>query len=136
MTTTISIILTFIIAIIIGGIAPLMNFRLYEINPDYFKKVKVKNFSRLFKGLGGKNSIYGDVKNYGIIYPMFIMHILGYIFSILSIIVAFLLLYAFNITPLVVIIVIGCIFVIDLIILFVTTAVCAIISKKKDKMSK
>lgn len=58
-----------------------------SIIPHNFKKIKIKRFSFLFKGIGGKDSIYGSVKDYGIILPMFILQILGYILCILSIII-------------------------------------------------
>ena len=51
-------------------ICPFASIRLYEINPEYFKKVKVKILSWMFRGIGGKDSIYGDVRHYGVIVPI------------------------------------------------------------------
>lgn len=132
MSITSIIILTIMFVFFSALITPSMNFRLYEVNPEHFKKVKVVKFSWLFKGVGGKNSIYRDVKNYGIILPMFIMHIIGYIISILIIIVVTLLLI-FKISPLIIIITISSLLALDLLSLFAITTVCIIISKKRDQ---
>ena len=53
-----------------------------RVDPKYFKRVKVKFLSFLFVGIGGNKSEHGNVKNYGVIIPMFVMHILGYLLTI------------------------------------------------------
>ena len=53
-----------------------------RVDPKYFKRVKVKFLSFMFVGIGGNKSEHGNVKNYGVIIPMFLMHILGYILTI------------------------------------------------------
>ena len=84
--------LSIIFFIILMFVAPLaMQLRLYEIEPDHFKKIKIKKVKFLFKGIGGKHSIYGDVEKYGIIISLFIVQLLGYVTALLSTILVFIL---------------------------------------------
>ena len=65
--------------------AVLVPFRQYRlrVEPRFFKRVKVKFLSFLFAGVGGSNSEQGDVKNFGVIVPMFVLHIIGYALTLL-----------------------------------------------------
>ena len=60
-------------------LVPLRQRRLH-IEPKYFKRVKVKFLSLLFVGIGNKSE-QGDVKNFGVIVPMFVLHIVGYVLA-------------------------------------------------------
>lgn len=132
MSITAAILVTILCSVFLSIVTPLMNFRLYEVDPEHFKRVKVKKFTWLFKGLGGKNSMCNDVKNYGIIIPMFIMHIVGYILSITTLILGLILILIVNVTPIIAVIISCTILVIMLIALFITVFICYIKSKHKD----
>ena len=54
--------------------------RYSRIDPKYFKRVKVKFPSFLFAGIGSRKDT-GNVRNYGVIVPMFILHIFGYLLT-------------------------------------------------------
>lgn len=77
-----------IILLAIPTLTYLGKYRLYGIKAEYFKRIKIKKFHFLFSGIGGKDSIYGDVKNYGIIVPLFYVQLQGYILFVIMLIVA------------------------------------------------
>lgn len=114
-------------------IAPLAQFNRYDINPTYFKKVKVRRCVHLIRGLGGRSSKYGDVKNYGVIYPMFLIQILGYILSICVSIIDFVLVFALNLSVTVVAIVSCSILILQGVICAIIILSCFVITKIKDK---
>ncbi len=60
-----------------GLLVPLRQ-RYLKIDPELFKRVKVKFPSFLFAGIGDKKTT-GNVKNFGVIVPMFVLHIVGYL---------------------------------------------------------
>ena len=63
-------------------IAPLRQLR-SRVNPSYFKRVKIPYpVSMLFVGIGGKRSKQGDVSKYGVIVPMLLLQILGYLLTV------------------------------------------------------
>lgn len=53
-----------------------------KVDPKYFKRVKVKFPSFLFVGTGGRKSETGNVRNYGVTVPMFVLHIVGYLLTL------------------------------------------------------
>lgn len=55
--------------------------RYSKIKPKYFRKVKVKFPSFLFAGIGSRKDM-GNVRAYGVIVPMFVLHILGYLLTL------------------------------------------------------
>ncbi len=63
--------------ILMAIISPVIQWNLIEIKTKYFKRVKIKKLSFLFRPIGGKQSINGNVKEYGIIIPMFVIQVLG-----------------------------------------------------------
>lgn len=63
-----------------GLLVPLRQ-RFSKIDPQYFKRVKVKFPSFLFVGIGNRRET-GNVRSYGVILPMFLLHILGYLLTI------------------------------------------------------
>ncbi len=113
-------------------ICPFASIRLYEINPEYFKKVKVKKLSWMFRGIGGKDSIYGDVRNYGVIVPIFVVQIIGIVLAILQII---LIPFLYILVPIenVLIIVIGSMFGIYILTFIIVITVCICLSRYHDK---
>lgn len=58
--------------------------RQYGIEADYFKRIKIKKLSFLFRGIGHKVS----AKEYGVIIPMFAVQLLGYVLAFCSITLA------------------------------------------------
>lgn len=72
--------------IILAGLPPFVQWRAFQANIDvkYFRKVKVKKLSFLFRGIGGKDFIGGDVKKDGVIMPMFILQISGHCVALIS----------------------------------------------------
>lgn len=113
-------------------IAPLSQFNRYDINPTYFKRVKVKRCCYLIRGLGGRNSKYGDVKNFGVIYPMFLIQILGYILSFSAVVLALVLVFASQASVIVVAIVSCSILIFQGVICAIIILSCVIVTKKKD----
>ncbi len=113
-------------------ICPFASIRLYEINPEYFKKVKVKILSWMFRGIGGKDSIYGDVRHYGVIVPIFVVQIIGIVLAILQII---LIPFLYILVPIenVLIIVIGSMFGIYILTFIIVITVCICLSRYHDK---
>ena len=113
-------------------ICPLASIRLYEINPEHFKKVKVKILSWMFRGIGGKDSIYGDVRHYGVIVPIFVVQIIGIVLAILQII---LIPFLYILVPIenVLIIVIGSMFGIYILTFIIVITVCICLSRYHDK---
>lgn len=62
-------------------LVPLRQYRL-RVEPRFFQRVKVKFPAFLFAGVGGRRSNQGDVKNFGVIVPMFVLHIVGYVLTL------------------------------------------------------
>lgn len=75
--------------IILAGLPPFIQWRAFQENIDvkYFKKVKITKLSFLFRGIGGKNTVGGNVKKDGVIMPMFVLQITGYCVAIISTVV-------------------------------------------------
>lgn len=116
-------------------ICPFASIRLYEINPENFKKIKIKKFAWMFRGIGGKDSIYGDVRNYGVIVPIFVVQILGCILAVIQLILIPIL-YTLVQIDYITIIVIGSMFGGYIFIYIAVTASCIGISKYRDKMNE
>ncbi len=132
-TLIIMIILISFCIFLMSAIVPLYYSRTRDLKPEYFRKIKIRIFTKLFIGYGNKDSIYRDVAKYGVIFPIFILHILGYSLSILSIIAFFTMYFAFKINIVTIAITIACTLAIESIILIVTDLTCSLISKKKDE---
>lgn len=115
------------------ALSPLISFGNYEINPDCFKKIKIKKLSFLFKGWGGKNSIYNDVKNYGVILPIFILYIIGYFLALVIALQSLIMIIIFKISYKLVTISNFALLGIFLFLSALTIISCILISKKKTK---
>ena len=72
---------TLICSLCTATLVPLRQYSL-RIDARYFRRVKVKFFAFLFAGIGGRRSEQGDVKNFGVIVPMFVLHVLGYVLTL------------------------------------------------------
>ena len=73
---------TLIASLCTALLAPLRQLR-SRVDPSCFKRVKLPYpVSYLFVGIGGKRSKTGDVSKYGVIIPMFVLHILGYLLTL------------------------------------------------------
>lgn len=116
-------------------IAPSAQFKNYEINPQFFKKIKLRNEvqSFFFKGIGGKGCIYGDTINYGIIYPMFAIQVLGYILSACSLILTFVFIFAFKISIVMVAVASCSILLFHGIVCVITILICIAITRMKSR---
>lgn len=119
----------------IARLVPYANEKIDYVNPEIFKKVKIKKFSWLFTGFNGKDTIYSDKKKYGVILPMFIMHILGYILSLISLILLVVLASIGINMDLITYIIFGTLL-FHLVVYDIVLGVCSIISKKHDKNIK
>ena len=124
-----SVLFTFVIALAV----PFSQYKSVYINPDNFKRKKVKRFSFMFRGIGGKDCIYGNVKTYGVAYPLYIFHIIGYILSLISLALTFVLLFAFNVSINIITYVNLSICLGFLIIYIIGITILEFISKKRDK---
>ncbi len=71
---------TLVCSVCTGLLTPLRQ-RFSKVDPRYFRRVKVRFPSFMFAGIGDKSST-GNVKTYGVITPMFVLHIIGYILTI------------------------------------------------------
>lgn len=105
----------------------------YDINPEHFKKIKVQKLHFLFSGLGGKDCIYHSVKKYGVILPMFIYQISGYLCAIIAVGLTLILLFIFNLELTSIAIINFGILLSDSVLGAILTCSCAIITNKKDK---
>ena len=104
------------------------------VDPQYFKRVKVKFPAFLFVGLGGRKSKYGNVKEYGVIAPMFVLHILGYLLTLLLWAAMPTLYYRFGIDLDVLVVVPLAFALLFTIIVVVTEAICVSISRKRHNI--
>ncbi len=114
-------------------VAPFMQGTLYEIDAKYFKKVKIKKFAFMFRGLCGKECIYGDVQEYGVIIPMLVVQISGYFFALASLILFLILYFAVGIELTTIAVIVGSVLGGQIIITLGTTGVCVIITEVKRK---
>lgn len=130
----VELILATFLTLLIPLIVPFFSVRLYEINPEYFRKVKIRKLSFMFRGIGGKESIYGDVRNYGVIIPIFVVQIIGYLLTLIQLIMIPLL-YIFVSISYITIIVIGSVFCAYIIGLTIVSLVCIGISKRKEDLN-
>ena len=72
--------ITLVCSVVTALLAPFRQ-RTLRFNPDVFKRIKVPfPFSWLFAGTGSKEQ--RNVREYGVILPMFILHIVGYVLAI------------------------------------------------------
>lgn len=93
MTTAFIISLSFLIFVFISSLVPITQFNsLPDINEDNFKIKHINKLSFLFRGM-----YWSDVKIHGVIYPMYILHIIGYVMAAVSSAVILLMYFAFNV---------------------------------------
>ena len=126
--------LSFFLSLTLAIIVPItQDERHYVIEPENFKKKKIKNLSFLFRGYCEGFGKHGNVNTYGVIYPMFVFHIVGYIMSLVLFSITLVLVCAFNIDEIIV-------FIINIATLFsffiayiITIRICVSISKKRYK---
>lgn len=125
-----------LVAVTIGGVVPFSQWKppllfknknFYMINIKNFKRKKIKRLSFLFRGLYGT-----DVKKYGVIYPMYIMHIIGFFIAIASVIMSVVLYYFTNLGWNVVVIEVFIMMGFDC-VYFVVVDICGRLSKRRDK---
>ncbi len=63
-----------------GLLVPLRQ-RFSKLDPKYFRRIKVRGLSFLFAGIGARSDT-GNVRTFGVIVPMFVLHITGYILTL------------------------------------------------------
>lgn len=73
--------ITLVSSVSVALLVPLRQYRL-RIDPRFFKRIKVKFPAFMFAEIGGSKSEYGNVKDFGVIIPMFILHIVGYVLAL------------------------------------------------------
>ncbi len=124
--------------IVLAGFPPFIQWRLLEENIDvkYFKKIKVTKLSFLFRGIGGKECIGGDVKKDGVIIPMFIFQILGYCLSIVSTTVILILYFTEQISDIFALIFQFSLIGVEIVLLITLTIICVILTKKRRKQEE
>ena len=104
-----------------------------RVDPKYFKRIKVKFPAFLFVGIGGKKAEHGNVKEYGVIISMFVLHILGYVMTLLLWATMPTLYYRFGIELDVLVVVPIAFALLFTIIVVITEAVCVSTSRKRHQ---
>lgn len=124
--------------VILAGLPPFVQWRAFQANIDvkYFKKVKVTKLSFLFRGIGGKDFVGGDVKKDGVIIPMFILHILGYCVAFISTIIVLVLYLTKQIGYVFVLIFQSSLIVGEAILCLTMIYLCSIITKHRKKQEE
>lgn len=74
------VLVTLVCALCTALLVPLRQ-RFSRIDPKYFRRVRVRFPSFLFAGIGSRQGT-GNVREYGVIVPMFVLHVLGYLFTV------------------------------------------------------
>lgn len=123
---------TLICSVCTGMLVPFRQLWLH-VDPKYFKRVKVKFPAFLFVGIGGSKAEHGNVKNYGVIVPMFVLHILGYILTLLLWAAMPVLYYRFGIELDILVVVPLAVALPFTIIVVVTEAICVSVSRKRHR---
>ncbi len=121
--------------VFLAGFPPLVQWRLFQedIEVKYFKRIKVTKFSFLFRGIGGKDIIGGDVKKDGVIIPMFVFQIIGYCLSIISTVSVLILFLAGYVDKYFIIIFQSSLIGAEIVLWFILTIICVILTKKRRK---
>ena len=114
-------------------VAPFAQEQLYEINADLFRKLKIKKFSFLFKGIGHEGCVSGDVREYGVILPMFVVQLAGYSIALLSAVLIPVLYFPFGLELKTIGMVLSIILGSHVVILIATIFVTIRVSNKREK---
>lgn len=124
--------LSVLVALIIASLVPISQINsIPSINEENFKIKQIKRLSFLFRGLYGC-----DVKIFGVIYPMYIFHIVGYVMAVVSSAAILVMYFACNVDVYTTgisgfIIIMG-----SFNIYCVGLFICWLVSKKRDKKKK
>ncbi len=121
--------------VILAGLPPFVQWRAFQENIDvkYFKKVKIAKLSFLFRGIGGKTVVGGDVKKDGVILPMFILHIIGYCVAVISTVAVLSLYLTKTVNYVFVIIFQNSLIVGESVLCIIMICACSVISKNRKK---
>ena len=114
---------------------PAMQFKT-GINPEYFPKIKVNTFAFMFRGIGMKGGKYYSVKDYGVIAPMYALHLLGYSLALLSLIISPVIIFVAELEVWQTDLILLYMLLIEAVICVATDVTCCIISKRKDGKNK
>lgn len=100
------------------------------INDNYFKRIKIRRFKFLFKAINWQSAV-----KRGVIIPMLVVQISGYILALISIILTIILVFAINVDNRlqITVIVNGAILGIEIIAAIVTYIVTGIVSRKREE---
>lgn len=126
------VIFAIVILILLMALVPvLLQLTAYQgINDKYFRRIKLKHFKFLFKAIGWQSSA-----KRGVIIPMLVIQISGYIFALISTI--FTIVYAFVVNVddclRIPVIVDGVIFGIEIIISIATDIITGIVSRRREE---
>lgn len=121
--------------IVLAGFPPFVQWRLFQedIDVKYFKKIKITKLSFLFRGIGGKNHMGGDVKKDGVIIPMLVFQILGYCLSIISAIAIIVLYLTQQIDCAFALILQSSLIGAEIVLFFILTLICVALTKKRKR---
>lgn len=100
------------------------------INDNYFKRIKIRRFKFLFKAIDWQSAA-----KRGVIIPMLVVQISGYILALISIILTIILVFAINVDNRlqITVIVNGAILGIEIIAAIVTVIITSIVSRKREE---
>ena len=100
------------------------------INDNYFKRIKIRRFKFLFKAIG-----WQSVAKRGVIIPMLVIQMSGYILAFISMILTIILVFAINVDNhlQITVIVNGAILGIEIIATIVTVIITSIVSRKREE---
>ena len=90
----------------------------------------------MFRGMGSKDGAYRNVTEYGVIAPMYALHVFGYALSALSIVIAPVVIFAAEIEVWQTALIVLYMFVAEVIICAATVITCYAISRKKGSKAK
>lgn len=132
----VELIMSIFLTLLMPLLCPVSSIRLYEIDPEHFRKVKIKKLTWMFRGIGGKDSVYGNVLDYGVIVPIFAVQILGNVLAVIQLVLIPILYVLVQIDQ-ITIIVIGSMFGAYVLVYVIVTTTCICLSKYKhrDKQS-
>lgn len=126
---------TLISAICTAALVPIRQ-RSLRVEPRFFKRIKVPfPASLLFAGIG-KDAEHKDVKSFGVIVPMFVLHVVGYLLTALTFAIVPVAYYRFGVeTDILFVIPLG-IAVLYVVVVVVTELLCVRFSRNRQQQEQ
>ena len=120
--------------VIMAGLPPFLQWRLFAIiDVKYFKTIKITKCAFLFRGIGGKHLVGGDVKKDGVIIPMFVLQVFGYVIAIMSNSIFLILYLVMQVSDVVVVITQSSIIGFEVLLCGIVIVTCIVISKRRKR---